>query len=208
MKMRFLTVLLALSVASVVHADAASALVDRLKPYQQFSAEFRQQVVDSYGQELSVTTGQLALDGASRFRWQTAPPFQQLIVADGEVLWIFDEDLLQVQVRSLDSALVASPAAILGGTAAELTTNFFIEAVPFEQGTRFELRPKASDEVTESVVLVFSDAALQALEFADALGQRTVVRLSQVSLRAPDRQLFDFVPPVGADVIYALDRAP
>lgn len=206
--MRFYCALVFVLLATATQADVADRLAERLQPYQQFSAEFSQRVVDAYDVELSQLKGHLALDGPTRFRWQTEPPFRQLIVADGEVLWIFDEDLFQVQVRPLDGTLSASPAAILGGSAAQLNADFVIEEVLIDAVTHFELRPRAADDVIESVRLLFMSEQLHALEFRDALGQVTVVRFDRIDLSEPAREHFEFIPPAGADVIYALDQAP
>lgn len=189
-------------------ADSADQLARLLAPYQQFSADFSQQVTDVRGQELNTVEGRLALDGARRFRWQTGAPFSQLIVADGEVLWIFDEDLLQVQVRPLDTALSASPAAILGGSAESLETEFSIERIGAGSQVRFDLQPRANDAVTAGVSLVFSGETLVVLEFNDALGQTTVLTLDSVDFTTPDPAQFVFVPPPDADVMYALETAP
>lgn len=206
--MRYCIALIFAFLAPLAQSGVADRLAERLRPYQQFSAVFSQRVVDGYDIEVSQLKGSLALDGSTRFRWQTDPPFQQLIVADGEVLWIFDEDLFQVQVRPLDAALSASPAAILGGSAAQLEADFSITEVTMDQLTRFELRPRATDDVVESVVLLFEAEQLQALEFRDALGQVTRVTFDAIDAAVPAPENFDFIPPAGVDVIYALDQAP
>jgi outer membrane lipoprotein carrier protein len=206
--MRYCVTLILTFMSALAHAGVAERLAERLQPYQQFSAVFSQRVVDGYDVELSQLEGTLALDGSTRFRWQTDPPLQQLIVADGEVLWIFDEDLFQVQVRPLDAALSASPAAILGGSAERLDADFSIIEATVDELTRFELRPRATDDVVESVVLLFAAEQLQALEFRDALGQVTRVTFDAIDTSLPAPENFEFIPPAGVDVIYALDQAP
>ena len=69
-------------------------------------------------------TGELAIESETTFIGKLIPRFSQVIVADGEVLWVFDEDLYQVQVRPLDDTLAASPAAILGGDLDVLGSRF------------------------------------------------------------------------------------
>ena len=51
------------------------------------------------------------------FRWLYAKPVDQVIVGDGERVWIHDRDLNQVTVRKLSRALGSTPAALLAGSA-------------------------------------------------------------------------------------------
>jgi hypothetical protein len=57
------------------------------------------------------STGTFAFQRPGKFRWEYLKPYEQLIVGDGEKLWVFDKDLSQVMVKKLDGALGSSPAA-------------------------------------------------------------------------------------------------
>lgn len=199
------------SLVFAVHAQAsatATTLERALAPYQAFSSRFEQTVRDSRGEIISALSGELAVQGETQFRWQSLPPFSQLIVADGEVLWTYDEDLMQVQVRPLQEALQASPAAVLGGSAATLDLRFEMTRVESDDLERFVLVPRAKDEVTESIAVVFSQSQLRELVIQDALGQTTTLTFFDLDLQTPDASQFEFTPPPDADVIYALNAAP
>ena len=45
------------------------------------------------------SSGEVALSAPRLFRWEYTQPYPQLIVADGERVWVFDPDLDQVTVR-------------------------------------------------------------------------------------------------------------
>ena len=113
--MRYLVGLGCLLLSVQVAAAPIESLARLLEPYRTFSADFKQSTLDPGGSPINQITGELAIESETTFYWKTDPPLSQVIVADGEVLWVFDEDLFQVQVRPLDDALAASPAAILGG---------------------------------------------------------------------------------------------
>ena len=49
----------------------------------------------------------------SRFRFHYLKPFEQLIVADGDHIWIHDPDLEQVNVRNQSYEEQVSPLAVL-----------------------------------------------------------------------------------------------
>ncbi len=79
------------------------------------SADFVQLVQDKRGQLTDRATGTLTLSRPDRFRWDYREPYEQTIVADGRKLWLYDPDLQQVTVRSLEQGLGATPAMLLSG---------------------------------------------------------------------------------------------
>lgn len=185
-------------------ASPIESLARLLEPYRTFSADFRQSTLDSKGASITEMTGALAIASESTFYWKTNPPFSQVIVADGEVLWVFDEDLYQVQVRPLDDTLTASPAAILSGDLDVLGSRFQVTEERTGMIAVYALEPRATDEVTRQIVLRFDGTRLLDLSIEDALGNRSLISLTEVKYGKPANALFKFKPPEGADVIYAL----
>lgn len=187
-------------------ASPIESLARLLEPYRAFSAEFQQSTLDSKGMSITEMTGALAIASESIFYWETNPPFSQVIVADGEALWVFDEDLYQVQVRPLDDTLTASPAVILSGDLDVLGSRFQVTEERSGTIVVYALQPRATDEVTRQVVLRFDGTRLLDLSIEDALGNRSLVSLTEVKHGKPSDTLFKFTPPDGADVIYALGK--
>lgn len=185
-------------------ASPIESLARLLEPYRTFSADFQQSTLDSKGASITEMTGTLAIASESTFYWKTNPPFSQVIVADGEVLWVFDEDLYQVQVRPLDDTLTASPAAILSGDLDVLGSRFQVTEERTGMIAVYALEPRATDEVTRQIVLRFDGTRLLDLSIEDALGNRSLISLTEVKYGKPANALFKFKPPEGADVIYAL----
>jgi hypothetical protein len=66
-----------------------------------------------------------------KFIWTYVKPYEQVLQADGDKLYIYDKDLNQVTVKKLGDALGSSPAAILFGSN-DLEKNFTLS----EGGTR------------------------------------------------------------------------
>ncbi|MBU24701.1 MAG: outer membrane lipoprotein carrier protein LolA [Gammaproteobacteria bacterium] len=185
-------------------ASPIEDLTRLLEPYQSFSAEFKQSTLDQKGAPINQMTGELSIASPSIFYWKTYPPFSQVIVADNEVLWIFDEDLYQVQVRPIDDAITASPAAILTGGPDTLGSRFRVTDERKNTISVFRLVPLATDEVTRQIVLRFDGDRLVDLSIEDALGNRSLVTLISVTHDQPSPERFQFTPPDDADVIYAL----
>jgi outer membrane lipoprotein carrier protein len=49
-----------------------------------------QKVYDPRGKLKETSSGTVALSAPRLFRWQYAKPFEQLIIADGHKVWIYD----------------------------------------------------------------------------------------------------------------------
>jgi outer membrane lipoprotein carrier protein len=155
------------------------------------------------------SSGQLEFQRPGRFRFVYRKPFEQMLLADGQTLWLHDVDLQQVTARRQSEVLGATPAALLT-TAADLRSlqaDFNFEA----QGTREGLQwVRATPRGTEGQVRwlqaglrpIGAAAELVMLEIEDSLGQRTVLRLSAIETNPSlPSETFVFRPPAGVDVI-------
>lgn len=154
------------------------------------------------GQSAGESTGQFAFSRPGRFRWTYEKPYEQVLVADGDKLFIYDKDLNQVTVRSLGSALGESPAAILFGSA-DLDTRFTLTEAPARDGANWvDAVPKTRDSTFEKVSIAFRDGQLDAMELRDAFGQTSVLKFAGIARNAAVApELFKFTPPKGADVL-------
>lgn len=146
--------------------------------------------------------GTFSFQRPGRFRWQVDKPFEQLIVADGERLALYDRDLNQVTYRRLAGALPASPASILFGTA-DIEREFTLT----DAGTRDGLAwvnaiPRVKDAPFTRVDIGLRDALPLALTLEDSFGQVTQLAFAKIE-RNPRfaADAFRFVAPKGADVI-------
>jgi outer membrane lipoprotein carrier protein len=184
-------------------ADSVSRVEAYLGSLKTLSAGFVQIVQDKQGQVTERATGTLLVSRPNRFRWDYKQPYVQTIVADGKKLWLYDPDLDQVTVRSLEQGLGATPAMLLSGSG---KVGDAFTAGPIERQkswTWCRLAPKQKGSDFERVSLGF-DARneLAAMELVDKLGQTTTIQFAQVKRGAAlDDSLFRFVPPKGADVI-------
>lgn len=165
-------------------------------------AHFAQIVVDKNLKQLQQATGTMQFQRPGRFRWQYDKPYEQVIVGDGERLWIYDKDLNQVTVRKLDRALGSSPAALLAGSN-EIDKSYNITSIGKQEGLDWlEATPKSRENAFERIRLGFGGSGLEAMELRDQFGQATVIRFSSMERNprlAPE--VFRFAPPKGADVI-------
>jgi outer membrane lipoprotein carrier protein len=185
-------------------ADAAS--IDRLRSFvrdtQTARASFIQTVTDRQGRLVQRATGELSISRPGHFRWTLEKPYQQVLVGDGERVWIFDPDLNQVVVRHNDRALGTTPAALLAGKE-DVERAFDWRDLPTKDGLDWlGAKPKDKDSSFSEIRLGFNAGGLAALEVTDNFGQHTLISLFNFE-RNPklNPELFKFTPPKGADVV-------
>jgi outer membrane lipoprotein carrier protein len=166
------------------------------------TARFEQQVIDRAGRVVDRSSGTFAFSRPGKFRWAYDRPARTLIVADGARLWIHDEDLNQVTVRAMGSALGATPAALLAGQA-DVTAAFTLREAGTEGGLDWlEATPRERDTGFDRVRIGMKGAVPAAMELHDSLGGRTSLRFPEFRAGAKvDAQAFRFTPPEGADVL-------
>ena len=172
-------------------------------------AQFKQVLTDRNGQTVDEASGTLAISRPDRFRWDYRQPYQQIIVADGTRIWIYDSDLEQVTVRKLDETLSATPAMLLSGRSS-LSDNFNVTQVSHEGAVDWvKMEPKRDDTDFRWVRLGFEGALLKYMQLADKLGQTTSLEFSKLERNPPlDPSRFTFTVPPGADVIGDASTSP
>lgn len=165
-------------------------------------AQFVQTVYDRHGRTRQEASGVMMFQRPGRFRWAYEKPHAQLIVGDGQRLWIYDKDLAQVSVKPLQEALGASPAALLAGNN-EIERLFDLSAAGRRDGLDWlEARPRGKETSFERILMGFEGEKLRAMEFADAFGNRTLIRFERFEANPRlNADLFRFVPPPGVDVV-------
>ena len=184
------------------HAGAVDQLHDFLKNTRTLKADFAQSVIAKNGRKPQQSSGVVAIARPGKLRWEIQKPFPQLVVGDGEKIWIHDPELQQVTVRKAGQAIGGSPAALLSGSN-ELEKNFTLKEAGEAEGLNWiEATPKVSDSGFERVRLGFSGSDLKAMELLDSFGQTTLIHFSRLERNpALPAATFRFVPPAGVDVV-------
>lgn len=193
----------ALSVAGIAPARAAG--IEQLRAFLRQTKSARGEFTQRVGgrdARVQTSSGSFVFQRPGRFRWTYARPFEQVIVADGQTLTLYDKDLNQVTVKKLAGAIPASPASILFGSD-QFEREFEVRDAGARDGLQWIVAtPRARDTAFERIEIGFRDGLPAAMLLADSFGQKTDLRFAQVE-RNPvvDPQTFRFSPPAGADVI-------
>ena len=196
-----LTLVLGGAVCVAAHADGVDTLKAFVQDIRSGSAEFTQTVTSPDGKRTKTSSGTFEFQRPDRFRFTYKKPFEQLIVGDGQKVWLFDPDLNQASSRKMDKALGATPAALLAGT--NLERDFVLKAQPAERGLDWVLAtPKHEDGTLQSLRIGFKGKELSAVEIVDGFGQKSLLQFGAISTNIPlAAELFRFQVPAGADLI-------
>jgi outer membrane lipoprotein carrier protein len=161
----------------------------------------QQQVRSSPGKVAPVSTGTFVFARPGKFVWTYQKPYEQLLQADGDTLYIFDKDLNQVTTRKLGSALGSSPAAILFGSN-DLEKNFTLSEAGTRDGLEWlDAKPKNKDTSFEQISIGLKNGVPEAMDLKDTFGQTSKLRFTNFQ-RNPTlaANFFKFEVPKGADV--------
>jgi outer membrane lipoprotein carrier protein len=202
MKRGLVAVFLAIA-SGLAQADAVDALRDFVRDAKSGSSSFTQTVSSPDGARKKVSSGTFEFLRPNRFRFAYSKPYEQLIVGDGQNVWLYDVDLQQVTVRPADQALGATPASLLAGGALE--KDFELQAQPSAQGIDWvQATPRAKSEASgfQSLRVGFRGRTLAAIELLDNFGQRSLLSFADVVTNGPvPAEAFRFTPPQGVAVL-------
>ena len=202
---------LALATSGTAHASALEQFKSFVASTHAARGEFSQQQLKksdaksdakpAAAKAAPVSTGTFVFARPGKFIWTYVKPYEQLLQADGEQLYIFDKDLNQVTVKKLGNALGSSPAAILFGSN-DLDKNFTLSEAGSRGGLEWlDARPKTKDSTFEQISIGLRNGTPEAMELHDAFGSTSVILFKKFEKNPPlSAQQFKFTMPNGADV--------
>jgi len=193
-----------LLLANVAGASALEQFKTFVSSTKAAKGDFSQRLtkkMDGSDRVSAPSTGTFMFARPGKFVWTYIKPYDQLLQADGDQLYIYDKDLNQVTVKKLGNALGSSPAAILFGSN-DLEKNFTLA----EAGTRGGLEwlkatPKAKDTTFDEISIGLRNGLPEQMELRDNFGQTTMLTFSNFQKNPTfSATQFKFVMPKGADV--------
>lgn len=177
---------------------AAKRLNKLLANTKSMTANFSQ---TTKGANSGTFTGTMSVQRPNNFRWETKSPSQQLIVANGNSMWVYDKDLEQATKQNVDSQVGNTPALLLSGDPSKIDKNFKITQ-PYDNKNYYVLYPKADSASFKSLSMSFSGGKPVMMVLNDSLGQTTSIKFSNIKLNPSiGSSQFKFTPPKGVDVI-------
>lgn len=202
-------VVAAVSAALLLPVLSQAAALEQFKTFvantKGARGEFSQRMIREEGGKLRVSnqaSGSFLFSRPGKFIWTYKKPYEQLLQADGENLYMHDKDLNQVTVRKLGNAIGSSPAAILFGSN-DLEKNFTLSEAGEKEGLEWlQAIPKAKDTQFEKIGIGLKNGMPVAMELRDSFGQVSVLTFTQFEKNPSlPTNAFQFVMPKGADVL-------
>ena len=190
-----------LAITLPAQADGVADLQSTLAKMTAMQGEFTQTVTARSG-KVQISQGDFAILRPGKFRWHYRKPYEQLIVGDSKDVWLYDPDLEQVTIKSMDNALDSSPAALLAGEN-NLSKRYTLKPLPARDGLAWvEAIPKQSDSNFNRVRLGIANNEIREMDLEDSFGQNTRIEFRVMVVNGkPDPALFRFTPPKGVDVV-------
>src|SRR5450830_654706 len=195
--------LVALTMTGAAHAGALDQFKTFVATTKAARGEFTQQQIkkSEASKTAPLSTGTFLFARPGKFIWTYQKPYEQLLQADGESLYIYDKDLNQVTVKKLGNALGSSPAAILFGSN-DLEKNFTLSEAGSRNGLEWlDAKPKARDSTFQMISIGLRNGTPEAMELHDAFGSTSVLSFKKFEKNPSlNATTFKFVMPKGADV--------
>lgn len=209
MKKLLINTLLCLAIFSVTAASAGDDKASQgelylekfLQDTQTLEANFQQILRAQDGEVLQQTEGKFYLDRPGKFRWNYQSPYEQVIVSDGQRIWIYDVDLDQVTVQNKQAGLPSTPMALLEDSST-LHKSFTVSPLDEKDGIyRLKLNSKSKESDFGEIVIGIDAQGLRFMQLHDQFEQVTDIVFSEVAVNIElAKDIFQFIPPEGVDV--------
>lgn len=190
-----LALLAPLTLAAGTPMAQLTALLDEIET---FEAQVSQVIVESTGSVLEESVILFRLKRPNGFYWETLDPWPELIVTDGESLWHYEPDLLQVTIEHWNPDQSELAAQLLSGRSVAIADDYDVSlhAASREQTLEFVLMPLDPASLYDQVSIYFDDGLLAAMRIQHVNGQRTLWEFHNRRLNAPiDDAVFQFQLP-------------
>lgn len=199
-------VLLCACATGAVAGEARKRLDHFFNAVISLDGKFSQKVLDEKGKTIQSASGTLKLLRPGRFRWDYQEPFKQLIIADGQFLWVYDSELEQATVKSIDQALGTAPIMLLSEIRSPDDDFIVIEESASEGLEWVTLQPKIIDTDFVNIRFGMDKHGIRRMILHDQFGQSTIIRFSKLKFNSDiPPSAFRFEVPPGVDVIRAAE---
>jgi outer membrane lipoprotein carrier protein len=168
-----------------------------------FTANFTETLTSASGAPRE-RSGKVAYRKSGRIRWEFDAPAPESVIADGATLYDYDPGLNQVIEMPLGDAFKSRSAAAFILGVANLQRDFdaqFLAGAPSDGLSHLVVTPKDGGDKIE-LGLDTKNLNIETLRVADALGNTTLLKFSQIQRNVPlAASMFAFVPPAGTDIV-------
>ena len=209
MKKNFITLFSIFSSPYFLQAITLEQVQERYLEMQSFQGNFQQTTIIESEARRTSASGMIAYQRPGKMRWEYQEPDPQLLVTDGNTLWLYDHLLENVTIQELAVVTDGTVLAFLLG-AGELTDDFTQRRMQKslldsdKSWKVLELVPNREKSAIEFLQLgVDSESGnLEALLFKDNSGSVRIIEFEALSYNVGFSEgFFSFEIPPGMEVI-------
>ena len=164
--------------------------------------DFTQKVIDQNGKLVQEVSGIFFFKKPNFFRWKYIKPFESQIISDGELLYLYDPDLKQVVISSLNKLGGISPAMLL--VSGNISNSFELDYLKnIEAKNWFQAIPKDKSKTTfKNVLINFEAEKIKEMRVLDNFEQTTTIIFNNLVVNNKiNDEFFLFNTPENVDVI-------
>ena len=175
--------------------------LEYLRGIHSFQSEFVEHRYNETGHLIVSVSGTCKLMRPDMFRWHYLDTNEeQLVVSDGDTLWVYEPELEQVFVRQNHSIANATILKIFGLEHGR-DQEYLVEELNDLNWFRLQL---SSDDSNFFLDVEYVDTSIKSIRSIDPSGFSTVIEFvnskTNPQLKASE---FEFVPPADIDIIYS-----
>ena len=205
----FITLFSIFSSPYFLQAITLEQVQERYLEMQSFQGNFQQTTIIESEARRASASGMIAYQRPGKMRWEYQEPDPQLLVTDGNTLWLYDHLLENVTIQELAVVTDGTALAFLLG-AGELTDDFTQRRMqnslldPDKSWKVLELVPNREQSVIEFLQLgVDSESGnLEALLFKDNSGSVRIIEFEALSYNVGFSEgFFSFEIPPGMEAV-------
>lgn len=161
---------------------------------KRLQGDFTQFEYDERGRPLRTLQGKFKLADKTKLRWEVNPPYSQTIISNGTHVLVYDEDLRQLLIRTLDVDQLP-PFFFLANNPQ------ILETMDVEQPDSTQPTFILSDGDSEILVYFENNLPFE-ISWSNELKQRITIQFAKLQknrrIRASE---FSFTPPPDTDII-------
>lgn len=178
--------------------DTAQELQQKFGSFSYLNADFHQIVTSEEGSVLQESWGKLYIQRPGKFRWEVTKPDEELIVANGQTMWLYSPFIDQVTIVNLNEAIEGTPFILLSGASDKQWEKYQVT----KKDSVFTVSNKVDPKLNEVFSFTF-DKNGKIVQFIvdEPEGQHSVFTLlHSPSQKALAKDVFSFDIPAGAEI--------
>ena len=157
-----------------------------------FEAQFDQQVKDVDGEVLMEGKGKVYLAQPALIRWHAITPDENIMISDGDTLWVHNIDLEQVTAMTAKNAIESTPFALLTSGDDGLWKDYKVT----KDGQEYQIAPVEPKGQVKQLNVVLGEQQFKQLTIVDVSGQKSLFSfVDSKHNHKLDKGLFKFSMP-------------